>query len=69
MASGWRVVGQRGVEQFQPNGQFEQGMEVQIKTDSGTYKTFFIPQGMYTAENVKAVIEAWYEHEQAVNNL
>ena len=69
MASGWRVVSQRAVERYQPSGHFEDVVEVQIVTDSGTYKTFAIPEAAYTPDNVKAVIEDWVARSREVENL
>lgn len=69
MASGWTVVSQRAGEQYMPNGTWQDVVEVQILTDGGTYKTFKVPEATYTAENVKAIIDAWVEREKAVGNL
>ena len=69
MAQGWRVVSQKGTERLQPGARWEQVMEVTVVTDAGTSKTFDIPLGSYTADYVRATVDDWYAHEQAVNNL
>lgn len=68
MPGGWSVQSQRGTEDLQ-NGRFVQVMEVVVQTTDGTTNTFRIPQGQYTADNVKAIVNEWYERHQAVANL
>lgn len=68
MANGWRVTGQRGTQDIQ-NGRLVAAMEVNVVTDDGTEKTFMVPEGSYTPESVAAIVDAWYERQQAVANL
>ena len=68
MPGGWRVTGQRGAEDL-VNGRFVDVMEVSVVTDDGTTKSFRIPLGQYSRDNVKAIVDGWYEHVQAVNDI
>lgn len=68
MANGWRVTAQRGTHDI-VNGRLVAVMEVSVRTDDGTEKSFMIPEGMYTPENVAATVDAWYEQQQGVANL
>lgn len=52
----WHVVGQQSTTQYTPGGRFEQGINVTWQTDNGITGTTFIPQALYTLDNVlKAV--------------
>lgn len=68
MAQGWSVVGQRSSDDL-VGGKFTQVMIVNVLTDDGTTKEFRIPEAKYTPESVRALIEEWYEKQQAVAGL
>lgn len=68
MAEGWRVTGQRGTEDLQ-NGHFVDVMEINVVTDDGTTKTFRVPTTKYSPTSVHAIVQEWYERQQAVHNL
>lgn len=68
MANGWRVTGQRGTEEL-VNGRFVDVMVVSVLTDDGTAVDFRVPRAQYTADNVSAQVDEWYERHQGVANL
>lgn len=68
MPDGWSVTGQRSSDDL-IGGKFMQVMIVNIVTDDGTTKEFRIPEAKYTGESVRAIIDDWYEHQQAVAHL
>lgn len=68
MANGWRVTGQRGTDDV-VNGRFVRVMLIDVVTDDGTSTQFRVPEAQYTAVNVEATVNAWYEHQQAVAQL
>lgn len=68
MADGWHVTGQRGTSQL-VNGRLVQAMQIDVETVDGTDYQLIIPEAMYTPENVKAQIDAWYERHQGVAGL
>lgn len=68
MPNGWTVTGQRGTEEL-VNGRWTQVMVVSVVTDGGTNKEFRVPEASYTKENVRAIVDAWFEHEQGVASL
>ncbi len=52
----WQVTGQQQTTQFGPTGRFEPGVNVSWQTDNGITGTTFVPQALYTLDNVlKAV--------------
>ena len=55
---GWRVTGQSPANRRLPNGQFTDGMVVQFTTGSGVHSTVFVPESMYTPDNVRTAITA-----------
>lgn len=69
MPAGWTVVSQKHTEKFMPNGQFMDVVEVQIQAMDGTFKVITVPEAQYTADNVKALGDAWLEGHQAIFNL
>lgn len=68
MADGWRVTGQRGTEDL-INGRLVPVMEVNVATDDGTTRQFRVPEALYTADKVKALVDEWYERHGAVAAL
>lgn len=68
MAGGWRVTGQRGTEDY-VSGRWGQVMIVSVETDDGTTRDFRIPAAQYTADNVTAIVDDWYAHQQAIASL
>lgn len=40
------------------NGRFEDGMEVRFRTVSGVEDVLFIPNDIYSADNVRAMVRA-----------
>lgn len=65
---GYQVTGQRGTEDL-VNGRWQQLMVVSVQTDDGTTKDFRIPEAQYTPDSVKAIIDEWYERQQAVHAI
>lgn len=68
MPHGWTVTGQRGTEDY-VSGKWGPVMVVSVETHDGTTQDFRIPQAQYTPESVEAVVNEWYERQQAVANL
>lgn len=68
MAEGWRVTSQRGTDDV-VNGQFIRVMLVAVTTDQGVTNEFRVPLSQYTPENVKAIVDEWFERTQGVANL
>lgn len=68
MAQGWRITGQRGSDE-PINGRFQRVMVIGVQTDDGTTTEFRVPEAQYTPTAVAALIEDWYERQQAIANL
>lgn len=69
MAEQWRVLTQRATERFTAGGKFEGVVEVTIETVRGTTKTFAVPEGLYSAEYVRNLVDEWVSREAAVQDL
>lgn len=69
MADGWAIVDQRGTERLGPAGRFEDVVEVSIRTDRGTTKTFTIPDGMYSVTYVKNLVDEWVTRSNQIHDL
>lgn len=65
---GYRVTGARGSED-PVNGRFVPVMVVSVVTDNGDTNEFRVPASQYTPDNVKAIIDTWYEQHQGVMDL
>jgi len=68
MADGWHVTGQRGTDDV-INGRLVKVMLVSVQTDGGVTNDFRVPESQYTPDNVKAIVDAWYERTQGVAGL
>lgn len=68
MPNGWQVTGQRGTSDL-INGRLTPCMQVDVRTDDGTEKSFLIPDAQYTADKVEAIVGDWYERHQAIAGL
>lgn len=65
---GWRVVRQDPTERY--NGRsFEQGVIVEIVTDSGTRKELWIPEQFYNPDYIIAAGNAFAEQERRIMAL
>ncbi len=54
--TGWRVTGQSPAKQPTTAGTFQDGINVTFITGKGVVGTIFVPETVYTPENVKALI-------------
>lgn len=67
---GYRVVGQREVEDVSATGTFGRFMEVIIETiPSGIQKTFRFPENGYSRQQVDVIARPWVEEIEAVQAL
>lgn len=62
---GYHITGARGSED-PINGRFVPVMVVSVQTDNGDTVEFRVPTAQYTADQVKAITDAWYEQHVAV---
>lgn len=54
----WEVTGQIEKVDLGPNGTFVQGVAVTFRTADGSVGTVFVPVEQYTADRVRAAINA-----------
>ena len=54
--TGWQVTGQSPTTVPSPSGTVERGMNVTFRTSTGVLSTVFVPDSMYTPDNVKNII-------------
>lgn len=68
MADNWRVVNQRQTTR-EVNGKFQPVKEVTFQTTSGYTGSVYVPTATYSAETVKAAIDAEVTEVERVNQL
>ena len=70
MANGWHVTNQHQTSELTPAGTFQDVMEVTAVSDTtGAPVTIRVPIAAYTAENVKAMLDARFDTVHAVHAL
>ncbi len=67
--SGWKVTGQTPAKQPTNGGTFQDGINVTFITGKGVVGTIFVPETVYTPENVKALVAQKVAVLDAVSSL
>ncbi len=67
--SGWSVTGQTPAKQPTTAGTFESGVNVSFITGKGVVGTIFVPETVYTPDNVRTLIAQKVAVLDAVSSL
>lgn len=66
---GYKITGQRQVEDFTEGGRIVEAMEVHVQTDNGDVFTIKFPLDKYFPEYVREVVEARVAMTDEIANL
>lgn len=69
VSSGWTVESQTEDTRVTPAGQVARGVTVGFRTGHGVYGSVFVPDDLYTADNVRAMIAVKSAEIDAVSAL
>jgi hypothetical protein len=67
--SGWTITGQTQGSVVNDSGQVVQGVNVFFRTGNGTSGSVFVPQNLYSVDNVRTMIAQQAATIDAIDNL